>query len=86
MTLTPLNHRRVRESDRETLFAMRKACGWGTDRIDSYLSEPTLATYLFYRTSDGQEEIPVGMGCLTFDLPKDPDMASRERGTIAISE
>lgn len=86
MTLPPLHHRLVRGSDRETLLAMRKECGWGMDRIDSYLHEPNMATYLFYRDSAAGEEVPVGMGCLTFDLPKDPDMASRERGIIAISK
>jgi hypothetical protein len=86
MTLPSLHHRRVRESDRETLLAMRKECGWGTDRIDSFLFEPSMTTYHFYRESEAGEEVPVGMGCLTFDLPKDPDMASRERGIIAISK
>ena len=91
MTLAPLQHRRARESDRETLLAMRKECGWGSDRIDKYLYDSDMATYLFYRTINDEaeaeeKEIPVGMGCLTFDLSDDPDMASRERGNIALSE
>lgn len=87
MTLATLEHRRVSEADRETLLSMRKSCGWGMDRIDSYLFEPTWATYLFYRSSkDGQREHPVGMGCLVFELSEDPDMANRETDTIAIGE
>ncbi|GHJ85464.1 hypothetical protein NliqN6_1866 [Naganishia liquefaciens] len=91
MTHAPLHHRRARESDRETLLAMRKECGWGTDRLDKYLYDPTMATYIFYRTANEDEgrkeheEIPIGMGCLTFDLPEDPDMASRARGNIALT-
>lgn len=86
MTLPAIQHRRVTESDRDTLLSMRKSCGWGSNRIDSYLSEPTWATYLFYRSSEDGQEQPVGMGCLVFDLPDDPAMASWETGTIAIGE
>ncbi|KAJ9103687.1 hypothetical protein QFC20_004690 [Naganishia adeliensis] len=85
MTLPAIQHRRVTESDRDTLLSMRKSCGWGSNRIDSYLSEPTMATYLFYCSSEDGQEQPVGMGCLVFDLPGDPAMASREKGTIAIA-
>lgn len=86
MTLPAIQHRRVTESDRDTLLSMRKSCGWGSNRIDSYLSEPTMATYLFYRSSEDGQEQPVGMGCLVFDLPEDPAMASRETRTIAIGK
>lgn len=86
MTLPTIQHRRVTESDRDTLLSMRKSCGWGSNRIDSYLHEPTWTTYLFYRASEDGREQPVGMGCLVFDLPEDPEMASKETGTIAIGE
>jgi hypothetical protein len=87
MTLTTLQYRRVTDADRETLLAMRKSCGWGTDRIDSYISEPSWVTYLFFRPNeDGKGEQPVGMGCLVFDIPGDPTMANREEGVIAISK
>lgn len=87
MTLPSLQHRRATDADRETLLAMRKSCGWGTERIDSYISEPSWVTYLFFRpTEDSKGEEPVGMGCLVFDIPGDPTMANREDGIIAISE
>ncbi|KAL7416380.1 hypothetical protein BDY24DRAFT_232977 [Mrakia frigida] len=59
-----LEYHKVTSEDAEELIAMRRACGWGEDRIPRMIAGEDMIIYLFYLPSeDGiSPGEPVGMG------------------------
>lgn len=82
----PLTYRPVdpsSSSDRDTLVAMRQACGWGVADVPASLANIAAgkeAMFLFH-----VEDEPIGMGGIIFE-GKAPEYTSRKDGRMMICE
>lgn len=60
-------------------------CGWGLERLAEYWDDPDRPLCVFTMEKDGKKE-DVGMGGWILRLEDDLEAASKEHGSVGLSE